>query len=279
MDSTSLRSFFSCASVMGASSASLPPKPLKHKRQYAKGMTLCIAAVCRESGSPRLVLCSDTKASYGVLGSRNSTVKVDVLGRGWAVQLAGNIASARDVIDELKSDFSSPTFSLTTRFQVVTAVHQRLTALQVQRPLAGALLLSGFLEQTPIIVSAWDDDQNTIHVDTVETYMAIGEGQDAASVMLNHRNYREALPIQTATYLVYEAKRIAEQVGSVGTGTSVIIWQAPPDPSDPNTKARVVILNANALAVLDGLFRRFGPQPIPTLGQFPRDCFATPSTP
>ncbi len=229
-------------------------------------MTLCIAAACQENSEPRFVLCSDTKASYGALGSRHHTVKVDVLGRGWTVQLAGaSIGVARDFIDDLKPIFSNAATPLTTPAQVEDVVSRTLNQRQQVQPLMGGLLLSGFIARTPIIVSAWDDDQNVMHVERQEAYAAIGEGRDAAYVMLNHREYREGLPIQTATYLVYEAKRIAEQVGSVGKDLSVICWQAPSGQSTPHEKANLKLLNGAALDLLNQLFQRLGPQPLPTI--------------
>jgi len=69
----------------------LPHKPLppRIKVSYARAMTVCIAAICRDGDDkPLIVLCSDSRIDYGDQGSTNTAVKLDIFG-SWVVRANG----------------------------------------------------------------------------------------------------------------------------------------------------------------------------------------------
>jgi hypothetical protein len=74
----------------------LPPlpflPPLKHWRypwvSSRKAMTVCIAAVCQQSGEPRIVICADTRLESPGVGAADSMLKMLPLGYGWIALLA-----------------------------------------------------------------------------------------------------------------------------------------------------------------------------------------------
>lgn len=237
-------------------------------------MTLCIAAICREENDPRIVFCNDTLSSQGPLGSRNSTTKVDVLGNGWIVQLAGNVPIARNAIDDLRQVFSAANFHATTRNAVLDAVRNTLNPRQLIEPLAGQLLFSGFVRRTPLLIVV-TDVAGTLEIGSQETFVAVGEGDLAATILLNYREYKETLPIELALYLIYEAKRIASQVTSVGSLT-IIGKQANAEGQFP-AKALINFFSPLGLDALDQMFQKLGPQPLPRrISPFPPECFVLP---
>src|SRR5216684_4111249 len=100
MDSTSFRSCFSCAGVMGSSSgASLLTSPLKHKSQllrYAQAVTTCLAAICERHQA--IVIAADTKLSFGYTGT-NTGGKIHGIHRDWAVLYAGSASKCMMALD------------------------------------------------------------------------------------------------------------------------------------------------------------------------------------
>ena len=239
-------------------------------------MTLCLAVACQENSEPRIILCSDTRLDYGPLGSSQRTVKADVLGQGWAVLWAGQPNPVQELIDELQPRFQHS--SLSTRSAVIKAVESALKAFRQSRLYSSdtQLIVSGFVRGSTLLLNVSGDSNGELVVTPAPVFTAIGEGFPIAFGMLNYRQVTESMPIEQVTYCVYEAKRISEQVGSVGPFT-VLIWQAPGESTMPISKANLAMLTAVSLSGLETLYRRIGPQPLPNFEKFPPEFFAQPS--
>ena len=248
--------------------------PLKEKFKYYGAVTLCIAATCQEQGHPRIVLCSDTRLDYADLGSTNTTCKLDVLGHGWCVQLAGEwggVSYFCSLIREGVQDSPGPFASI----RDIESQAKRATATFLKSSLCKTdqvyqLLLSGFLDKRPVLFTVSIFERNP-KVELSDSFAVIGYGYTIASTVLKLREYHSGMPLSYASYLVYEAKRCSEKTGSVGHITALAI-QAPGD-VDVRDKAYVKIMNELGKANLESLYRGIWKVPFVEIPDLPAEFF------
>jgi hypothetical protein len=232
-------------------------------------MTTCIAAACREAGEPRVVLCSDTRLSQGEWGSRELTVKFDIVGRGWVVQWANRPDSARELIERIKESFRSAPPPKTVH-SVLGAIREAINEFKrspLCEPGCCEVILTGFVCGKPVIACVQGDDKGKLSVRGVDSFCAIGTGATIATVILNCRQYDDQEEIQNATYMVYEARRFSEKAEGVGPYTAMLI-QAPGQEHSVD-KAWVAFVSRDGIGMLETIFHSVGLMPKLTIEPFP----------
>jgi len=222
------------------------PQPVKQKIRYAKVVTVCIAAACQEDNEPRIVLCSDTRLDYQDLGSTNTTCKLDVLGHGWCVQMAGHWSGVREWARILKQRVQKA--SGTVDAPTMAENCRRSMAQFVKSPLywndqGYQLLVSGFDRDKPVIFKSGVFPQE-VETDVNSDFGAIGEGEVIALTLLRQREFHDRVPLSYGAYLAYEAKRASERCGTVGHFTALAVQE--PLREDDNERAGISVLNQKA---------------------------------
>jgi len=252
------------------------PKPLKQRVIYTGAMTLCIAAVCQHEGSPRIVLCSDTKMDHGFAGATNKTVKFDVLGHGWSVLLAGKWDEAQWLFDRVQTAFGEMKTAPTVD-DVLIAARDAGKALVIapiylsKKHETVDLILSGFVSGKAKLITV-TVYKRAVEVSTTDSFCATGSGASIASVFLIQREYTPTVSLETATYLVYEAKKASEKDIGVGSVTVMMI-QAPPSSIAFEDKVNIALMNDEGKNQLEEVRRRFGLQPLGDFDPFPDSFF------
>ena len=89
-------------------------------------------------------------------------------------------------------------------------------------------ILAGFVKNgLPLIVQA--HGHHGVHIR--DDFAVAGEGSYLAQYGLLHRDHYDVYPLNTTVYCVYEAKKYAERVSSVGKSTYFVILRAGPEVS------------------------------------------------
>lgn len=120
--------------------------PVKHKR-YPATVTVCIAAVCRNANEDCIVLCSDNRLDLGDMGSTNIACKMDVLGRNWCVQVAGEWSGVLHLASILKGKTQARSWPGAMETSAHAAVDDFLKSPLCQPDADYQLLVSGFTER------------------------------------------------------------------------------------------------------------------------------------
>lgn len=253
------------------------PQPLKHNLRYARAVTVCIAVVCQEDGNPRIVLCSDSRLDYAELGSTNTTCKLDVLGHGWCVQMAGHWSGIQEWTRILKGRIQKapgPIASHKMAEYCQWSIGQFAKSSLYQNDQDYQLLISGFDSGNPVILKAGIYLQGT-KVETAYELSAIGEGEIIGSAMLRQRQCHAGMPLSYVAYLAYEAKRASEKCGSVGHVTALAV-QAPLD-ADDKERAGIAILNDKAAFLMESVYKHFWSVPCARVQELTPDFFIDPT--
>jgi hypothetical protein len=234
------------------------PLPPRIKVSYAKGVTCCIAAACRNHDEPMIVLCSDTRLDYGDLGSTNTTVKLDILGNGWCTQLAGEWSGVTHLRDILKARVYG---RRTTLGAVEDHAHFAVEKF-LKSPFYSAdgiyeLLISGFSGADPrILVVSVREGQPRIEMR--HGFGCIGEASTVTNVLFSLREYAPDMDSCYVSYLVYEAKRASEKVGSVGKYTVMMLQE----PGGDRDGAKLIFISDEGLANLENIYRGLWKRPL-----------------
>jgi hypothetical protein len=248
-------------------------------------MTVCIAATCMGEDGQKIVICTDRKGG-NELGSVESLNKDHAVGHGWRLLTAGTISDSLAVVKSFRLTFvnASNITAINIDKTIKDAVGNRLTQLRdeytlgrfsmsyqdlldqrskfpddvfraaVQRintiDLGSELILLGFMADTPELYVI----ERTGRVRPVGAYATIGDGGLLASSVLMRRDHRQWEPLTATLYKVYEAKRYAEAVASVGGDTMMIIV-------DHKGEAKLTALSLDD--ELSRLYKKYGPQLLP----------------
>jgi len=251
-------------------------------------MTVCIAAMCKDSGSSRFVLCSDRRIETVESGG-DVCVKFDHAGDGWMALIAGDTARVRDLAGVFREAMAEKTEKMTAHqiSNLLTAcAHQQKKNLAehfVQSQLAVSydyllkngkvklppeefsqliasvrlidlgceLILSGFVEENPVLFKVQRDGS----VNRMDAFAVIGAGEAVAEASLFRRKCVGTMSVEEVAYYVYEAKRMSEVASSVGPATSLAVMRR----SGPGF-SQFRMIDDFTMATLDAHYKQIGPQ-------------------
>lgn len=270
--------------------------PTKKRPDRGRDMTVCIAAICRDNDEEKIVLCSDKRMSSG-LGSSEAGRKELSLRHGWRCLVSGDedhfLALVRlyDIhfadkdrltYANLDEAMKAPLYQrkkaiaeeyIRKRFAIsheefVKFGKERLPAdlfheaNQVinHTDLRASLIVAGFLGPSPEIY--YTDEHCGAH--PVMNFATIGEGSHLAHSVLLRREQIGWNSLSSTLYNVYEAKRYAESIGSVGPGTNITVMK-----SDGTKRITSHELDSQ----LAEAYKKYGPQKVPHSIKFDGDYY------
>ncbi len=188
-------------------------------------MTVCLAATFRYAPYRRaFMLCTDGRLDEGAWGLNDSAFKVHNLGHNFMGMMSGNWPTVRELCSRVENDQRERQIPKDAD-EVVTRFESSVHGFTSSRLCTGdaCVLVTGFLGKNPLLLKISIEDK-VGSVDVVHDLDAIGEGAFAALTLLRYRGYDPLnTPLNVAAYLLYEAKRFSECVGSVGPKTRLKI--------------------------------------------------------
>ena len=229
--------------------------PIKRPYPWEIDVTVCIAAPCLEGKGSRIVVCADRKAS-SALGSAESTLKMRALPSGWHALVSGNESDIEALIRHFRNQFGTlPGFEeidacikqalfarkrelaeeyVQSRFAITYAEFyatgkERLPADVFHNAIQGIstidlgaeLIICGFISGFPEIYHCDRRGKATAASD----FSVIGEGEYLAAASLLRREQHHMESLGHTLYNVFEAKRYAQAVGSVGAKTLLAVLE------------------------------------------------------
>jgi 20S proteasome alpha/beta subunit len=253
-------------------------------------MTVCVAAGCLDTEKNyKIVMCTDWRVS-SPLGGAETKLKLRALPKGWYCLTAGteteinrivlklrdelfatnetddnsiDIASlVRNVLNKRKKEkidefihgrygISYDDFLSFGRDKFPADVHREAILTLSEIDIGCSLIVAGFAQQRfPRLVETTDRCGVLVR----EDFATVGEGAYLAQSVLLQRRHMDTRDLGQTIYVVYEAKRYAEEVASVGKQTTVAVIS--PDGSRLDIKGE-------GLESLADRFKAYGPQPIP----------------
>jgi 20S proteasome alpha/beta subunit len=254
-----------------------------HREPWERSeVTVCIAAAC-EWGA-KIVLCSDEKVA-SELGSTKA-YKQQTLPHKWICMGAGYEADIRSLSSKIVEQFRSvekidetnavPLLERAIRLRKSEKASQYTSAkfglsydrfLDIGREkfpeeifratmldiaglsLRAEFVVCGFADQDAIICKTTQTGAVTIR----ENFAVCGEGETLATSVLFHRTQTNVSPFGETLYAVYEAKKYAERVPSVGRYTVLTAIQP---------TGRTLILVRKGQEWLESLYSKYGPKDI-----------------
>jgi 20S proteasome alpha/beta subunit len=259
----------------------LHQRPLLPKRKplypSQEDMTICIAAICRAYGNDVVVLCSDNRLDQGDLGAQEAGAKLAKLGWNWAAMMAGDWDTVRELVPAMKKAFVRNGI-VKTKSALIRMTQRAATAFATSvlcpQSVRCELLITGFIDDEPIMLLVWIDDK-VAWTKLVHDFYAIGEGHAAALYILKHRKQNPLRStLEETVYHVYEAKKFSEIIKTVGQTTRLAIHSALSEQQATQDKWKLALftLTAKGETRLEECRLRFGLQPI-NIEPFPGDCF------
>jgi hypothetical protein len=261
----------------------MTPLPLPATR---RPVTVCIAAVCYQNNEAKIVLCTDAKAT-SPLGSKELILKDHLLSQKWHCLKSGGDDDLNALMPLLKARPRG--LGLIDETNIVSSMRTALQDRKLERcneftqgryGLPYAEFLQNGKQQLPedlflrdisaisrvelnidCIVAGFLDDgfpmlmklDGTGRVTVGEDFLVAGEGAYLAQSALMHRQYYDTGPLDRAIYCVFEAKKYAERVSTVGNFTHLAILS-----HDGTCNA----MQADGGKYLETLYDRYSPQPI-----------------
>jgi 20S proteasome alpha/beta subunit len=237
-------------------------------------------------GNYRIVLCTDWRVS-GPLGSAETKLKLRALPRGWYCLTAGTESEINCIVPKLREELSTASevneTNITSLVRNVlnnrkkekidefirgrygisyddflgfgkekfpTDVHREAILSLSEINIDCSLIVAGFCSGFPMIVETTDKCRVLVR----EDFATIGEGSYLAQSVLLQRRHIDTKELGLTIYTVYEAKKYAEEVSSVGKQTTVAVIY----PDDPRLD-----IKGEGMESLAEKFKKYGPQPIP----------------
>lgn len=279
-------------------------KVRKLRSEGSNNMTICIAAECDsdDGKEPLIVLCTDRLLSSD-LGVSESALKERWMPHGFYCLTAGNddtdlTATTKHILRQLahltnpelddeilvavkkalyarKNDyaenFTRARFAMSYE-EFIDKGREKLpqdiftqSLLQIRDlRLSCEFIIAGMISNIPLIIQTTQDFDAYI----AGPYAAIGSGSYLATAALLHQNYDNIMPLRQAVYCVYEAKKYAERVRSVGEKTIISVLGI-------NEKRKS--LNAPTHIALQKMYEALGPKKIPDQVNLPDVIFREPS--
>jgi hypothetical protein len=213
-------------------------------------VTLCIATpACDESSSAGIVLCIDYLISDDL---PKLSYKGDFSFASKLVATVDNLEDSATLIRFCKARIQGSLTLDSIKEQLWQGMQDfKQALLRLGRDHSDAqLLISGFVENEPRII--YLNEQGLL---ISQSFLAIGSGEGVAQAMLTWRKVTRDTLFDEAIHYVYEAKRIAEAVPSVGKNTTILVLQSRRD------KELVVReLSGDSIDELQNQFDTIGPQ-------------------
>jgi hypothetical protein len=209
------------------------------------------------------VLCSDGRLDQGEWGYNDNAYKAHNLGYNTFGLMAGDWPTCRDLCTHIEQRRIAG--SLATTPQEFTEGIESPVQEFCKSPLCqknATILVTGFLQDVPIMVRVEVDDNRTSSVAVSHDYDATGEGAYASITLLKWRGYDPLNATkEMAAYLLYEAKRFSESVASVGPKTRIKLHLSC-GPSTEKNQYSWLDFDDEKLSVLEAYRKRFFIQPI-----------------
>jgi len=249
-------------------------------------MTVCIAAACGDEGGQAIVLCTDWRIS-GALGSADTMLKIRQIGQNWHLLTSGSESDINAIVLAFRRAF--PAGSTIDETNVPTIVRNVLNERKREKAeefvrgkyaigyddllnlgkdklpadlYREALLLISEIEiGCSCIIAGFDSSGHNFILETNsqcrvlvrDDFATIGEGAYLAQTALLQRGHISSRKLSETIYCVYEAKRYAEKVTSVGDVTSLHVIY-------PRRSRRLI--EVTQVDDLKPYFAKFGPQRI-----------------
>jgi 20S proteasome alpha/beta subunit len=290
-----------------------PARPLKQVYDTwwrAVDMTLCIGALAQVPSpmTPCVVLCFDYMGANDYWGSEGE-YKLHVLSEELVALAAGSIAQTKELAmiykDHLKRNPLSDNESedLEQLRKPLSELKRRRAEAYVRRRLAvgyreflanGArwfgeqyydrylaaiekhqpnveMILAGFSGRTRRLYEIRrQDGTGSVELQQATNFCLIGTGALAAEPVLHARKQTANTPMSQAVYNIYEAKKTGETSPWVGERTRCFVL-LPAENGEASICARVV--TANGEKWLKRLYRSYGPRPMKSWPDVPKDAF------
>lgn len=246
-------------------------------------MTVCIAAVCEENIAPKIVICTDRKVG-GALGSAETMLKTRWIGNGWKCLTSGtdndilatlrlfkNHVNKEQIIDETnvlrivraalnERKFDKANELIQGKFAIpyseflaagkarfpddqFRAVMSEVELIEIE----AVFIIVGFADRFPILIKT----DRTCGAVIKEDHVVIGEGGYLAQAALLSREHHNIETLERTLYSVFEAKKFAEGVPSVGTTTAIYVLYA---------DGGVGYVTAEGNDFLEEQYKQFGPK-------------------
>lgn len=255
-------------------------------------MTLCIAAVAYGYEPPhvqRIAICADWQTA-SPQGSSETTPKLRGLGQNWYCLTAGSMVAIPTIHRMLKTKFSGvkidevtlrPTlcevveqykqslaqefistrfamsleeFKVTGKERLPPEIHGAAWRQITEMKIGAEFIILGFIEGSPTLCKIEDDGRVTYR----EQYATIGDGGPLAMTSLLQRRQRESDTIHETLYNLYEAKKYAETLPSVGRKETTLGFI--------EADGKLHYLRSTNAHVYAELYDAYGPKPIPHKG-------------
>jgi hypothetical protein len=256
-------------------------------------MTLCMAAVCREKGEARIVLCSDNRIETDYAGG-NIGFKVSVAGPQLPAMYAGVPTEAEDLLATSREIFDRKPYTRNTVYDilndVVAAHYEKLHDRYIHRRLGvsherflsqGAnevddqtrskvftelseidlgceLIVNGFIAGRSEFVFHISKDGS---VSRVHDFVAIGTGSLLADAFLFLRRQSHTNTVERTLYNLYEASRLAQIAPGVGETKEFCVLE---EPHENGRSMGMRVLIGSAVKSLEDMFKEVGPREIVT---------------
>jgi 20S proteasome alpha/beta subunit len=254
----------------------------------ATPVTLCIAGACQYRNKPMIVTCTDWKVSSSFGASETADKLRWLKPPNWIALTAGGAASADALVRAYRAglkdkpiteDNATQLFNevavgqmtwmknnLVERLLGVTYEHLRLkgkkefpesvlldTYIKLREVNLGAsLIVAGFVPHQKSMKPLICKIDRRGEVTVTDHFEAIGEGRNVANPPLLRRQYTSDVSLMDAIYRLYEAKKLAEIVPSVGEDTSIDILF----PTGEMQQLR----DPHGFDVVEKMFRKYGPR-------------------
>lgn len=266
-------------------------------------VTICIAAVANPFTGPRAIItCSDWRISEPGVGTADTAHKQESLIGTLNVELFGLVAGSKPGADALVRTLQRRFYNednideTNIRPLVLGALNQRKkelndeytigkfglpfdeflaigkdklpedifhsATLNISRiNLAASMIIAGFVEHNDVILETTQDCK----VKWRDQYAAIGEGRDLAAASLAYRKFSTVEDLPRALYCVYEAKKAAERIASVGPSTLIQVL------FEDGTRKSFRLEKMNEF--YGSLLKEYGPKPLPMHMDLPDELF------
>jgi hypothetical protein len=245
----------------------MTPELLRDRLPWEDDMTLCIAAACLENGEPRIVMASDFRVETEWT-SADASFKMSWFTRKWPVLFAGNVASAREVINAYATSLGEAELTDATLYDQLRrpAQNHKLMLCEHHVKMKLGMSYSEFVEygKTSLSESVFQETEYEIanlnlgcdliacgfvspersdhfytsRVFTIGThgevrqhdnFATVGSGGVIAESVFFQRTLTRFAPLERTIYVVYEAMKLSNIAPGVGRIINMVVLEPTTD--------------------------------------------------